>query len=65
MRGSGGVHTALASSTRRRLLELLRGADTARDVHELGEAVGLHPSTVRFLLETLRQAGLVARREQR
>ncbi len=65
MRGSGGVHTALASSTRRRLLELLRGADTARDVHELGEAVGLHPSTVRFHLETLRQAGLVARREQR
>ena len=65
VRGSGGVHSALASSTRRRLLELLRGADTARDVHELGEAVGLHPSTVRFHLETLRQAGLVARREQR
>lgn len=65
VRGSGGVHTALASSTRRRLLELLRGADTARDVHELGEEVGLHPSTVRFHLETLRQASLVARRKQR
>ncbi|MEO6999871.1 MAG: ArsR family transcriptional regulator [Terracoccus sp.] len=65
VRGSGGVHTALASSTRRRLLELLRAANAARDVHELGDAVGLHPSTVRFHLETLRQAGLVARREQR
>lgn len=65
VRGSGGVHTALASATRRRLLELLRAADTACDAHELGEAVGLHPSTVRFHLETLRQAGLVARREQR
>lgn len=65
VRESGGVHTALASSTRRRLLELLRGADTARDVHELGEAVGLHPSTVRFHLETLRKAGLVTRRDQR
>lgn len=63
--GAGGVHHALASSTRRRLLELLRDADAARDVHELGEAVGLHPSTVRFHLETLRQAGLVGRREQR
>lgn len=65
VRESGGVHSALASSTRRRLLELLRGADSPHDVHELGEAVGLHPSTVRFHLETLRQAGLVARREQR
>lgn len=65
VRGSGGVHSALASSTRRRLLELLRGSDTARDVHELGEAVALHPSTVRFHLETLRKAGLVDRREQR
>ncbi|MDN5769143.1 MAG: ArsR family transcriptional regulator [Humibacillus sp.] len=65
VRGSGGVHMALASSTRRRLLELLRGVDTARDVHELAEAVGLHPSTVRFHLETLRKAGLVTRRDQR
>ncbi|MEO6629691.1 MAG: ArsR family transcriptional regulator, partial [Aquihabitans sp.] len=65
VRESGGVHSALASPTRRRLLELLRGADSACNVHELGEAVGLHPSTVRFHLETLRQAGLVARREQR
>ncbi|MEO5745130.1 MAG: ArsR family transcriptional regulator [Terracoccus sp.] len=65
VRGSGGVHHALASPARRRLLELLRDADAARDVHELGEVVGLHPSTVRFHLETLRQAGLVARREQR
>lgn len=56
-----GVHVALASPTRRRLLELLQSARTARDVHDLGMAVGLHPSTVRFHLETMRRAGLVAR----
>lgn len=61
---SGGVHSALASSTRRRLLEVLQSADAACDVHELGLVVGLHPSTVRFHLETLRRVGLVARREQ-
>ena len=58
---TGGVHAALASPTRRRLLELLVSDTTNRDVHELGEAVGLHPSTVRFHLETLRRAGLVVR----
>lgn len=58
---SAGVHAALASPTRRQLLELLRAADGARDVHDLGQAVGLHPSTVRFHLETLRHAGLVTR----
>lgn len=57
----GGVHVALASPIRRHLLELLESAPTARDVHDLAAAVELHPSTVRFHLETLRRAGLVVR----
>lgn len=61
---SPGVHTALASPVRRRLLELLRGDETVRDVHDLGRAVGLHSSTVRFHLETLCRAGLVTRTVQ-
>ncbi|MEO7235162.1 MAG: ArsR family transcriptional regulator [Lapillicoccus sp.] len=60
---AGGVHAALASPTRRRLVELLQSDPTARDVHDLGMAVGLHPSTVRFHLETLRRAGLVVRQD--
>ena len=58
---AGGIHAALASPIRSRLLELLRSHPTGRDVHDLGQAVGLHPSTVRFHLETLRRAGLVVR----
>ena len=56
-----GVHAALASPIRRRLMDLLREDQGPRDAHDLGEEVGLHPSTVRFHLETLRQAGLVTR----
>ncbi len=59
------VHAALATPSRRRLLALVQAADVGRDVHELGQALGLHPSTVRFHLETLAQAGLVTREEQR
>jgi predicted ArsR family transcriptional regulator len=62
---AGGHHAALASPTRRRLLELLKSEPTARDVHDLGAAVGLHPSTVRFHLETMRRAGLVVRQTHR
>lgn len=62
---AGGHHAALASPTRRRLLELLQSDPTARDVHDLGTALGLHPSTVRFHLETMRRAGLVVRHTQR
>lgn len=62
---AGGHHAALASPTRRRLLELLQSEPTARDVHDLGTAVGLHPSTVRFHLETMRRAGLVVRQTHR
>jgi predicted ArsR family transcriptional regulator len=56
------VHAALASSTRRRLLELLRADGIPRDAHELARAIGLHLTTVRFHLEVLREAGLVVRR---
>lgn len=62
---SADVHAALATPSRRRLMALVQAADAGLDVHELGQAVRLHPSTVRFHLETLRQAGLVTRVEQR
>ncbi|MEO7070925.1 MAG: ArsR family transcriptional regulator [Nostocoides sp.] len=65
MSAATGVHAALASPIRRHLLQLLQTADAARDVHDLGRAMGLHPSTVRFHLETLRQAGLVTRERDR
>ncbi len=61
-RASGeGTHAALASPIRRRLLALLRDSDTPCNVHDLGRVVALHPSTVRYHLETLRGAGLVVR----
>lgn len=60
---TAGVHAALASATRRHLLELLQAGEAPRDVHDLARAVGLHPSTVRFHVETLRRAGLVVRQE--
>lgn len=59
---AGGIHAVLASPVRRRLLALLQADETPRDVHDLGDVVGLHPSTVRFHLELLRRAGLVMRR---
>jgi len=46
-------------------LELLQSDSTARDVHDLGATVGLHPSTARSHLEILRRAGLVVRRTHR
>lgn len=58
---SGDLHSALASATRRRLLELLRLAGSPRDAHDLANAVGLHVTTVRFHLDVLRRAGLVTR----
>lgn len=59
--GVGDVHAALAAPMRRRLLAHLEGARSPLDAHHLAEEVGLHPSTVRFHLETLRSAGLVQR----
>ncbi len=60
---STDVHAALAAPMRRRLLAHLESAGTPLDVHELAEEVGLHPSTVRFHLETLLSADLVERVE--
>ena len=54
------VHRALASSTRRSLLEALREADGPADVGELADALDLHVTTVRGHLALLEQAGLVA-----
>ncbi len=59
---AGDVHAALASPTRRRLLELLRAGDTPRDAHDLARAIGLHLTTIRFHLEVLRRAGLLVSR---
>jgi predicted ArsR family transcriptional regulator len=67
MNGRGDVppaETALASPQRRRLLDLLRVAAAPRDAHELAAATGLHVSTVRFHLDLLLRAGLVAGRSQ-
>lgn len=58
---SGGMHAALSSPVRRRLLDLLQQSPSPRTVQELGEVVGLHQSTIRSHLELLRRAGLVAR----
>lgn len=57
------VHAVLAAPMRRRLLAHLASVGSSLDVHELAAEVGLHPSTVRFHLETLRSAGLVERTE--
>ncbi len=54
----------LASSQRRRLYELLSAAETPRDAQELAAATGLHVTTVRFHLDVLRRAALVASRFQ-
>lgn len=55
---------ALASPQRRRLLELLRAGEAPRDAQDLAAATGLHVTTVRFHLDVLSGAGLVASRRQ-
>ncbi len=60
---SADVHAVLAAPMRRRLLARLGAATSPLDAHELAAEVGLHPSTVRFHLETLCSAGLVERSE--
>jgi predicted ArsR family transcriptional regulator len=57
--------TALAVSSRRRLVEVLRSAPGPRDAEELAAAVGLHVTTVRHHLRTLVRAGLVRRAVER
>lgn len=63
--GDGAPAAApLASPQRRRLYELLRTGETPRDAQELAGATGLHVTTVRFHLDVLLRAGLVASRSQ-
>lgn len=67
-----GVHEALASPTRRKIVALMQARDrtgphagsSVWDAHELAAATGLHVTTVRFHLEVLRRAGLVVSRRQ-
>jgi len=56
-----GYHAALASPVRGRLLAVLEAGGSPLTAAELGAEVGLHVTTVRFHLEHLEQAGLVAR----
>jgi predicted ArsR family transcriptional regulator len=51
----------MAVPSRRRLLEILRVADTPLDAAALAGRVGLHLTTTRFHLEVLEQARLVHR----
>ena len=53
------VHRALASSTRRALLEVLQQADEPTDAGSLAAALDLHVTTVRGHLVLLEQAGLI------
>lgn len=67
-----GVHEALASPTRRKIIALMQAHDHADahgdspvwDAHELAGATGLHVTTVRFHLDVLRRAGLVVSHRQ-
>ncbi|MPZ82688.1 MAG: helix-turn-helix domain-containing protein [Actinophytocola sp.] len=56
-------HAALASRTRRRVLDTLTRSPAPMDAQALATELGLHVTTVRFHLEQLEEAGLV-RREQ-
>ncbi len=58
-------HTALAVTSRRRLLEVMQSSSQPLDVPELAAAVALHMTTVRFHLDTLERAGLVRRDVER
>lgn len=52
------THGALASASRVRILDLLRGSATALDVQQIADQSDLHPNTVRFHLRILADAGL-------
>lgn len=54
-------HVALASPVRRRVLDLLGETDDAPTAQQLAAALGLHVTTVRFHLDQLERAGVVAR----
>lgn len=56
---------ALAVSSRRRLLEVLRSAPAPLDAEQLAAAVDLHVTTARHHLGTLERAGLVEHAAER
>lgn len=56
---------ALSGESRVRILEALRRERRALDARELSTRVDLHPSTVRFHLQALEDAGLVDRTVER
>jgi predicted ArsR family transcriptional regulator len=60
-RGTQGLHAALATPARARLLDLLRAHGGALDARELAEMCGLHVNTTRFHLDVLADAGVVTR----
>ena len=53
-------HRALGDPRRARIVEELREAADGLDASELASRVGLHPNTVRWHLEILADAGIVA-----
>ncbi|MFC6357175.1 helix-turn-helix transcriptional regulator [Luethyella okanaganae] len=55
------VHVALASRTRRLVLDAVARATAPADAHALASGLGLHVTTVRFHLEHLEAAHLVSR----
>lgn len=56
-----GYHAALASSTRRRILDVLGASAVPLNVAALAARVDLHVSTVRFHLNQLERARLIRR----
>ncbi|HZO49769.1 MAG TPA: helix-turn-helix domain-containing protein [Gaiellaceae bacterium] len=56
---SAAAQRALADERRLAIVEQLRERRGGADVRELGEALGLHPNTVRWHLGILADAGLV------
>jgi len=59
---SAAAQRALSDDRRLALVEQLRRRRDGADVRELGEALGLHPNTVRWHLGILAEAGLVESR---
>jgi predicted ArsR family transcriptional regulator len=55
-------HAALASASRRQVLDVLRAAPEPLDASAVAEQLGLHVTTARFHLDQLTTAGLVQRR---
>jgi predicted ArsR family transcriptional regulator len=58
---NGTYHAALASPTRRRVLDILAGSAESLDAQGIASVLELHVSTVRFHLDQLEEARLVRR----